>query len=186
MTEGTSRWLAEEGARVEPGMEVCDVETERSPTPSSRCYRPLRRKAAQEGDVVSVSALGVVADATVPDAEIEAYIKEFQATWCRRHPRRKRRTVAAKDRSRGPIRALPGRGEGGTPVILIHGFGGDLNNYCSITSRCPETRSLCADLPGHGESSKQPNAAMSASLRKSLRHSWLRSRFRRRISSDIP
>jgi pyruvate dehydrogenase E2 component (dihydrolipoamide acetyltransferase) len=160
MTEGTLvRWLVEEGARVEPGMEVCDVETEKIANAiESNVSGILRRKAAQEGDVVSVSGLlGVVADATVSDTEIEAYIKDFQATFVPPSP---------QDEGGGPspqkieitgraVRFLK-RGEGGTPVVLIHGFGGDLNTWLFNHEPLSGKREVYAlDLPGHGESSKQ-------------------------------
>jgi pyruvate dehydrogenase E2 component (dihydrolipoamide acetyltransferase) len=99
----------------------------------------------------------VVADATVSDAEIEAYIKEFQTTFVPPSP---------EDESGGPspqkieiagrtVRYLK-RGEGGTPVVLIHGFGGDLNNWLFNHEPLSGKREVYAlDLPGHGESSKQ-------------------------------
>ena len=160
MTEGTLvRWLVAEGARLEPGMEVCDVETEKIANAiESNVSGTLRRKAAQEGDVVSVSGLlGVVADHSVSDAEIEAYIKDFQASFVPPSP---------EDESSGPAAqkiAVAGRtvrylkrGEGGTPVVLIHGFGGDLNNWLFNHEPLSGTREVYAlDLPGHGESSKQ-------------------------------
>lgn len=153
------RWLVEEGARLEPGMEVCDVETEKIANAiESNVSGTLRRKAAQEGDVVSVSGLlGVVADAAVSDAEIEAYIKDFQASFVPPSP---------EDESSGPaaqkielagrtLRYLK-RGEGGTPVVLIHGFGGDLNNWLFNHEPLSGKREVYAlDLPGHGESSKR-------------------------------
>jgi pyruvate dehydrogenase E2 component (dihydrolipoamide acetyltransferase) len=160
MTEGTLvRWLVQEGARVEPGMEVCDVETEKIANAiESNVSGTLRRKAAQEGDVVSVSGLlGVVADTTVSDAEIEAFIHDFQASFVPPSP---------EDESSGPaaqrievagrtLRYLK-RGEGGTPALLIHGFGGDLNNWLFNHEPLSGRREVYAlDLPGHGESSKQ-------------------------------
>jgi pyruvate dehydrogenase E2 component (dihydrolipoamide acetyltransferase) len=160
MTEGTLvRWLVAEGARLEPGMEVCDVETEKIANAiESNVSGTLRRKAAQEGDVVSVSGLlAVVADPSVSDAEIEAYIKDFQASFVPPSP---------EDEGSGPapqkiavagrtVRYLK-RGEGGTPVVLIHGFGGDLNNWLFNHEPLSGRREVYAlDLPGHGESSKQ-------------------------------
>ena len=48
------------------------------------------------------------------------------------------------------------RGEGGVPAILIHGFGGDLNNWLFNHEALSVNRSVYAlDLPGHGSSSKQ-------------------------------
>jgi pyruvate dehydrogenase E2 component (dihydrolipoamide acetyltransferase) len=160
MTEGTLvRWLVEEGAHLEPGMEVCDVETEKIANAiESNVSGTLRRKAAQEGDVVSVSGLlGVVADTTVSDAEIEAYIKDFQATFVPPSPEGESGGPAPEkiEFAGHAVRYLK-RGEGGTPVVLIHGFGGDLNTWLFNHEALSGKREVYAlDLPGHGESSKR-------------------------------
>ena len=160
MTEGTLvRWLVEEGAHVEPGMEVCDVETEKIANAiESNVSGTLRRKVAREGDVVSVSGLlGVVADGTVSDAEIEAFIQEFQANFVPPSPEGEgggpsAQSIAIAGRT---VRYLK-RGEGGTPALLLHGFGGDLNNWLFNHEPLSGTREVYAlDLPGHGESSKR-------------------------------
>ena len=84
MTEGTVvQWLAEEGTELKNGDEVIEVESEKinnaveAPTPGV-----LRRQVAKEGDVLPVGGLlGVIADASVPDEEVDAYVEEFQATF---------------------------------------------------------------------------------------------------------
>lgn len=46
-------------------------------------------------------------------------------------------------------------GEGGTPLVLVHGFGGDLNNWLfNHPTLAAERRVIALDLPGHGESAK--------------------------------
>ncbi|MDF9891508.1 UNVERIFIED_ORG: pyruvate dehydrogenase E2 component (dihydrolipoamide acetyltransferase) [Pseudomonas vranovensis] len=46
-------------------------------------------------------------------------------------------------------------GEGGTPLLLVHGFGGDLNNWLfNHQALAAERRVIALDLPGHGESGK--------------------------------
>ena len=61
------------------------------------------------------------------------------------------------------------RGEGGETVILIHGFGGDLDNWLFNIDALAENATVYAlDLPGHGQSVKaldKPSlAAMTAAL----------------------
>jgi pyruvate dehydrogenase E2 component (dihydrolipoamide acetyltransferase) len=47
-------------------------------------------------------------------------------------------------------------GEGEAPLVLIHGFGGDLNNWQFNQPALSESRTVYAlDLPGHGGSTKQ-------------------------------
>ena len=47
----------------------------------------------------------------------------------------------------------------GDPVVLLHGFGGDLNNWLFNTDKLAERRRVYAlDLPGHGESAKDVGA----------------------------
>ena len=65
------------------GDEVVEVESEKinnaveAPAPGV-----LRRRVAKEGDVLPVGGLlGVIADASVPDEEIDSYVEEFQATF---------------------------------------------------------------------------------------------------------
>jgi pimeloyl-ACP methyl ester carboxylesterase len=49
-----------------------------------------------------------------------------------------------------------GRGE---PLVLIHGFGGDKDNFARIAGRLtPHFRVLAPDLPGFGEASRDPAA----------------------------
>lgn len=48
------------------------------------------------------------------------------------------------------------RGEGGVPLVLVHGFGGDLNNWMfNHEALAAGRRVIALDLPGHGESTKQ-------------------------------
>jgi len=80
MEEGTvGAWLVEEGARVEPGTEVVEVETEKSTQPVEVAVSGiLRRKLASEGETVPVGgAIAVIAEPDVPDAEIDAFIAQL-------------------------------------------------------------------------------------------------------------
>ncbi len=169
MTEGTVvQWLVEEGAELNNGDEVVEVESEKinnaveTPAPGV-----LRRRVAKEGDVLPVGALlGVIADASVPDEEIDAYVEEFQANF-----------VPEEEEAGGPepqtvevggkrIQYLKvGEGEG-TPLLLLHGFGGDTNIWIFNQEALAEGgRTVYAvDLPGHGGSTKDVGEGDLASL----------------------
>jgi pyruvate dehydrogenase E2 component (dihydrolipoamide acetyltransferase) len=160
MTEGkVGAWLVEEGDEIEPGIEVADVETEKI---SGSVEVPpgmtgiLRRQVARVGDVIPVGALlAVVAGADVSDAEIEAVVAEFQASFV---------PEAAAEGGPAPqdvevegIRLRYVRvGEGDRTVVLLHGFGGDKDNWLFNLELLAEGRTVYAlDLPGHGESDKR-------------------------------
>jgi pyruvate dehydrogenase E2 component (dihydrolipoamide acetyltransferase) len=160
MTEGKIvRWLFEEGSEVQSGSQVVEIETEKILSAlESPASGILRRKVAKEDDVVIVSGLlGVIADRSVPESEIDSFMAEFQA-----HAVDRQNQVEAL----GPtpevvvldnqaVRYLK-RGEGQKAAILIHGFGGDLNSWLFNHQELAESLTVYAlDLPGHGGSSKQ-------------------------------
>ncbi|HEX5927339.1 MAG TPA: acetoin dehydrogenase dihydrolipoyllysine-residue acetyltransferase subunit [Baekduia sp.] len=159
MTEGrVVAWLVEEGADISVGEEVAEVETEKlNGAVESPVAGVLRRRVADEGDVVAVGGLlGVIADAAVPDADVDAFIADFQASFVPGEteedagPQPETVTVEA-----GTLRFLR-HGEGGEPLVLLHGFGGDLNNWLfNIEPLAAERAVYAVDLPGHGASVKQ-------------------------------
>lgn len=80
MEEGmVGAWLVEEGARVEPGMEVVEVETDKSTQPVEVTVSGvLRRKLVPAGETLPVGTpIAVIAEPEVPDAEIDAFIAEL-------------------------------------------------------------------------------------------------------------
>lgn len=77
MEEGTLvRWLVDVGAQVESGNEVAEVETDKIANAVEASQSGVfRRKVANEGDVLPVGFLiGVLADASVSEEEIDAFI----------------------------------------------------------------------------------------------------------------
>ncbi|HEX8592668.1 MAG TPA: acetoin dehydrogenase dihydrolipoyllysine-residue acetyltransferase subunit [Pseudomonas sp.] len=159
MTEGrVDTWLKQEGDRVEKGEALLDVETDKI---SSSVETPfsgvLKRVLAQPDETLSVGALlAIIVEGDVSDAQIDEVVERFQAEF-----------VPAADaaESTGPAAQkieLHGRtlryfdmGEGGTPLVLIHGFGGDLNNWLfNHQVLAAHRRVIALDLPGHGESGK--------------------------------
>jgi len=173
MTQGRLlEWLVDEGAELAAGDEVAEVETEKlNGVVEAPVAGILRRRVAAEGDVVPVGGLlGVIADADVPDADIDAFVAEFEASFVPEQaeeetgPATETVTVAV-----GTLRFLR-TGEGGEPLILLHGFGGDLDNWLFNVEPLAADRAVYAlDLPGHGGSTKQVGDGESGFLVTALR-----------------
>ena len=158
MTEGTVvQWLVEEGAELENGDEVVEVESEKiNNAVESPASGVLRRQVAQEGDEIPVGGLlGVIAASDVSDEEIDAYVEEFQESF-----------VPEEEVEAGPepeiVEAggksiqylIVGEGEG-DPLVLLHGFGGDINIWVFNQETLAAEHTVYAlDLPGHGASTK--------------------------------
>jgi len=151
-------WLKNVGDKVAKGDEILDVETDKISSGVECAFDGiLRRQIAQQGDTLPIGALlAVVADAETPDAEIDAEVQAFQRDFVPA-------SAAAGESGPQPEKAqIGGRtvrylklGEGGTPAVLIHGFGGDLNNWLFNHADLAAHRTVWAlDLPGHGESGK--------------------------------
>ncbi len=152
-------WFVEEGAEVGPGVQLLEVETEKMVSAVEAVRSGvLRRQLAKTGQVVPVRGLlGVMASASVPDSAIDAFVVAFQAHFVLEKAEegassRAPETVQVEGQT---VRYLK-RGEGGVPAVLIHGFGGDLNNWLFNHEDLATSRTVYAlDLPGHGGSSKK-------------------------------
>jgi pyruvate dehydrogenase E2 component (dihydrolipoamide acetyltransferase) len=170
MTEGkVVGWLKREGQAFAAGEELLEIETTKItnvfdlPEPGI-----LRRIVAQAGATLPVGALlAVAAPETVPDAEIDAFVAEFAAPEPATEAgadvvgRPQPREIDAGGRR---LRCLE-LGEGGVPVVLVHGFGGDLNTWMFVQPALAEKRRTVAlDLPGHGGSAKQVGAGDAKTL----------------------
>ena len=160
MTEGkVAGWLVEEGVEVNPGLELVEIETEKIlSTLEAPLSGILRRQVARIDDVVPVGGLlGVIVDSSVPDAQIDLFIVDFQAHFVSEEtqpetPGPLPEVVVVQGRS---LRYLK-RGKDGEAAVLIHGFGGDLNSWLFNHDDLSQARVVYAlDLPGHGGSSKQ-------------------------------
>jgi pyruvate dehydrogenase E2 component (dihydrolipoamide acetyltransferase) len=162
MTEGTVvAWYANEGDQVEAGNNLVEIETPKiTNLYESPASGVLRRCVAKVGETLPVGALlAVVADEAIPDAEIDAFIDQFAKDFVPE-------SVAESEIEalRPQTTEIGGRrmrylkmGEvESTPVVLIHGFGGDLNSWLFTQPALAQEHPVYAlDLPGHGSSSKQ-------------------------------
>jgi pyruvate dehydrogenase E2 component (dihydrolipoamide acetyltransferase) len=160
MTEGTVvQWLIEEGTEVSSGDEVIEVESEKiNNAVESPASGVLRRRVAEEGDVIPVGGiLGVIAPSDVPDEEIDTYVEEFQANF---DPEEAAEEAGGPEPEKIDVNGKQiqylkvGEGEG-PPVVLLHGFGGDINIWVFNQEALAEEHTVYAlDLPGHGGSAK--------------------------------
>jgi pyruvate dehydrogenase E2 component (dihydrolipoamide acetyltransferase) len=163
MEEGTlTKWTVAPGQTIEKGQEIADIETTKIANAfESPASGTIRRLVAPEGQTLAVGALlAVVADPAAPDAEVDAFIEKFQAQF----------SPVVKSAGGGPqttmvhaggiaVRTLSVGEGGGTPVLLIHGFGGDLLSWLFTQEPLAEGRVAHAfDLPGHGGSTKAIDA----------------------------
>ena len=159
MTEGkVVGWLVEEGRELKPGDPVMDIETEKiANTFEALEAGTLRRKVADTDDVLPIGALlGVLAPAEVADAEVDAFVGEFQANYVPPAPEEGESGPAYQYAEVEGLRLrYAQRGEAGPAVVLIHGFGGDCDNWLfNLDALASGARVHALDLPGHGQSGK--------------------------------
>lgn len=174
MTEGQiAGWLVAVGQPVEPGDEIVEIETTKiTNVMESAASGLMRRHLVEPGRSAPVGALiAVIADADVPDEEIDAFIRD-------------RATAGPDGAADGAAAAGPrqitvagrvlavlsaGTGEA-TPLVMVHGFGGDLNNWMFNQPALAEDRPVHAiDLPAHGGSEPPAGPLTPESLTSALR-----------------
>lgn len=157
MKEGTiTSWLVSPGTRIDVGMPILEVETDKianaveAPDPGF-----LRRIIAQEGDLLPVKALlAVMADADVSDGEIDAYVASYVTPAVDEGEEDLAPATQTIDVGGISIRYARRGSPEGTPVLFIHGFGGDLDNWLfNIDTIAEKAPIIAIDLPGHGQSS---------------------------------
>lgn len=167
MTEGkVVAWLKPQGASFAPGEELLEIETSKiTNVVEAETTGTLRRIVAAEGVTLPIGALlAVIAPADSPDAEVEAFVSRFVVA--------PPEEAAAEDAAPEPreldvggrrLRYLDLGGGDGVPVLLLHGFGADLNSWMfTQPALAVGRRAIALDLPGHGGSSKEVGAGDAA------------------------
>jgi pyruvate dehydrogenase E2 component (dihydrolipoamide acetyltransferase) len=172
MSEGkVTNWLKPVGTHLTLGDEILEVETDKiAGVVEAGDAGTLRRVIGEPAATYPVKALlGVIAADDVSDAEIDAYVAGYV-------------TPAGDDdgdQETGPRYEFVGtpagsiryakRGDGGEVVVLVHGFGGDLDNWLfNIDALAGKTRVYALDLPGHGQSTKTLGEPSLATLSNAL------------------
>ncbi|OWU83052.1 hypothetical protein ATO6_20735 [Oceanicola sp. 22II-s10i] len=178
MEEGTIiEWIVQEGDDIAEGDELMDIETTKitnvlEATNSGR----LARIVAGAGEVMPVGALiGVLTEGEVPEAEIDAFIAASPATVVEEDEAGEGDALAVETIEAGGRRLNVATAGSGRPLVLIHGFSGDFNNWLfTIEDLKGSARIVAPDLPGHGASEKDVGdgslGEMSDALAAMLRH----------------
>jgi len=170
MTEGTVvGWLKQQGQRFAEGEEILEIETPKiTNVVEAASDGTLRRVVAPPGVTLPVGALlAVVAPDEVPETEIDTFVAGFPV------PEPSTEVPAEAEGVKPRDIEIAGRrlrylelGEGdGIPVLLVHGFGADLNTWMFTQPALGAgQRALALDLPGHGGSTKEVGAGDAESL----------------------
>ncbi len=168
MTEGkVLGWLKQEGDSFKEGEELLEIET----TKITNVFEAseggtLRRIVASSGATLPIGALlAVAAPPEVPEAEIDAFVAGFVAPEPAAEAAAEDTATAPHDIEAGGkrLRVLDLGGGDATPVVLVHGFGADLNGWMFTQPALAETRrAIALDLPGHGGSTKLLDKAVDA------------------------
>lgn len=158
MKEGkVTGWLVEDGTTINVGDAILEVETDKiAGSVESGDAGVLRRRVGQPDTVYPVKALmGVIADPAVPDSEIDAFIASWVTPAADEGEEEEGPQHEYAETAAGRLRYAR-RGSGDANVILIHGFGGDLDNWLFNIDALGEVATVYAvDLPGHGGSDKR-------------------------------
>ncbi len=159
MSEGTVvSWLVEEGTEISVGMPILEVESDKianaveAPDPGL-----LRRRLAVAGEVLPVKALlGVMAPADVVDVEIDAFIASYVVPAAGEDGEAEAGPAYLFTEIDGIRVRYARRGEEGStrvPVLFLHGFGGDLDNWLfNLDAVAAAAPVIALDLPAHGQS----------------------------------
>lgn len=172
MTEGkVNAWLVQEGATIATGDEILEIETSKITNVfESPVTGTLRRQVAKEGDTLPVGGLlGVVADDSVSDAELDAFCAEFAAAAAAAAVPPPEPVMVPAEGWNMRVLSLGPEDSDATPILMIHGFGGDLNNWqFNQPDLAADRRVHAIDLPGHGGSSKALPGADLAGLTRAV------------------
>lgn len=163
MTEGKLvAWHKAMGDQVAKGEDLADIESSKiANVLEAPAGGLLRRVLAAVDDVLPVGALlAVIADAAASDADIDAFVAEAREKFAA-EAAMEAATVPTPEKIQAAgmtlqyLKLAPADATGGAPLVLIHGFGGDLNSWLFNQSELAKERVVYAfDLPGHGGSSK--------------------------------
>jgi pyruvate dehydrogenase E2 component (dihydrolipoamide acetyltransferase) len=149
-------WKVASGSLVAAGDELVDVETEKIANAIEASHPGTLYTFGKPGESYRCGALiGVIAEEGVPETEISAFFAIHGGAEVNAGPTSTEPEPRVIDVQGHRLRYLS-LGEGGIPVLMLHGFSGDLNNWLFLQRALSARRATCSvDLPGHGGSSKE-------------------------------
>ncbi len=176
MTEGkVVQWLRAAGAPFAPGDELLEIETSKiTNVVEAESAGTLLRVVAAEGSTLPIGGLlAVIGPADAPAAEVEKFVTGFVVP----EPADEAAAAGAEapapqmlDSAGGRLRYLEVGSGDGAPVLLLHGFGADLNSWMFTQPALADSRRVLAlDLPGHGGSSRDVGAGDGAALSQAVK-----------------
>jgi pyruvate dehydrogenase E2 component (dihydrolipoamide acetyltransferase) len=159
MTEGTViAWHADDGAHLKAGDDLVDIETTKITNVfESPASGVLRRRLVAVGETVPVGALlALVAPSEVLEADIDAFVADFEREFEAHAAEAEAGAPEPEYADAGGWRLRYLRLGSGEPVILLHGFSGDVNSWALTQPALAESHDVIAlELPGHGGSTKE-------------------------------
>ena len=157
MEEGkVTSWLMKDGDQVKVGDQILEVETDKiAGAVEASDAGILRRRIGQADTIYPIKTLiGIVADADVPDSDIDEFVSSYVVPAAEEGEDDTGPRYEFIDTAAGRLRYIK-RGTADNIVLLIHGFGGDLDNWLFNADAFAEKATVYAiDLPGHGQSTK--------------------------------
>ena len=176
MTEGkVVGWLKQQGQSFAEGEDLLEIETTKiTNVMEAPAGGTLRRIVAPAGATLPVGALlAVVAPEEVADGEIDTFVAGFAVPEPSAEAAVDAEAVMPRELEAAGLRLrYLTLGEGDSvPVLLLHGFGADLNTWMFTQPALADGRQVIAlDLPGHGGSGKQLDRADAESLAAIVEH----------------
>jgi pyruvate dehydrogenase E2 component (dihydrolipoamide acetyltransferase) len=176
MTEGkVVGWLKQQGQSFAEGEDLLEIETTKITNVMEAPARgTLRRIVAPAGATLPVGALlAVVAPEEVADGEIDTFVAGFAVPEPSAEAAVDAEAVMPRELEAAGLRLrYLALGDGDSvPVLLLHGFGADLNTWMFTQPALADGRQVIAlDLPGHGGSGKQLDRADAESLAAIVEH----------------
>jgi pyruvate dehydrogenase E2 component (dihydrolipoamide acetyltransferase) len=170
MTEGkVVGWLKQQGQSFAEGEELLEIETTKITNVfDAPAGGILRRIVAPAGATLPVGALlAVVAPEEVAEGEIDTFVAGFAVPEPSAETAVDAETASPRELETAGLRLryLALGGDDSVPILLLHGFGADLNTWMFTQPALAEGRQVIAlDLPGHGGSAKQVDHADAESL----------------------
>lgn len=152
-------WLVGEGEAVARAADLVDIETTKiTNTLEAPAGGTLRRLIGEAGVNYPCGALiAVIAARDVPEADIDAFVASYEANFDASEVAVEGEAApepATLEVDGKTLRYLK-QGEGDETIVLLHGFGGDLENWMFVQPALAEKcTTLALDLPGHGGSTK--------------------------------
>ncbi|HUB11716.1 MAG TPA: acetoin dehydrogenase dihydrolipoyllysine-residue acetyltransferase subunit [Acetobacteraceae bacterium] len=174
MTEGkVVQWLHQPGTSFVPGDELLEIETSKiTNVVEAEAPGTLLRVVAAEGATLPIGGLlAVIGPADAPAADIDTFVSGFVVAAPAEDSAEAEAAPAPRmlDVAGTRLRYLELGSGDGTPVLLLHGFGADLNSWMFNQPALADQRRVVAlDLPGHGGSARDVGAGDATALKHTL------------------